>query len=71
MYLALHKVNLLIFDECHHSKGNNVYAVLMNEHYGSCHEPPRILGLTASITAAKIKPAKLLEVSKQLEATFR
>ncbi|CAN9461982.1 unnamed protein product [Alternaria alternata] len=44
-------INLLIFDEAHHAKGNHPYARLMKDYY--VHEPklsnrPRIFGMTAS-----------------------
>jgi endoribonuclease Dicer len=69
--LALDKVNLLIFDECHHSKGEACYAALMNRHYDQCHDQPRILGLTASISAKKIKPHQLSNEARQIEITYR
>ena len=70
-FSALHKVNLLIFDECHHYSGNNSYASLMNQHYDNCFEKPRILGLTASISAKKITAAQLPKAVKEIEVTFR
>ncbi|CAF4297310.1 unnamed protein product [Rotaria sp. Silwood2] len=70
-YFPLYKVNLLIFDECHHSTGENCYATLMSRHYRSCHDPPRILGLTASISAKKITPSQLNQAAKDIENTYR
>ncbi len=64
------KVNLLIFDECHHATGNDPYAKIMKEHYQSCRQPPRILGLTASVTGQKIEPHQLQEAAKDLETIF-
>lgn len=69
-FAALDKVNLLVFDECHHSTGNTTYARIMREHYKSCRNRPRILGLTASISAAKIEADKLPKVAKELEDLF-
>ncbi len=65
------KVNLLIFDECHHATGNDPYAIIMKEHYKSCRKPPRILGLTASITGQKIEPNQLQKAAKDLETIFQ
>ena len=70
-FSALNNVNLIIFDECHHASGDNQYASLMNKHYDSCSDPPRILGLTASISSKKIKPKKLAESAKELEKIYR
>ncbi|CAF3586308.1 unnamed protein product [Rotaria sp. Silwood1] len=64
-------LNLLIFDECHHSEGENCYAALMKRHYDSCHDPPRILGLTASISAKKIMPFQLNQAAKDIENIYR
>ncbi|CAF4269686.1 unnamed protein product, partial [Adineta steineri] len=70
-YFPLYKVNLLIFDECHHSTGENCYASLMRRHYDTCHDQPRILGLTASISAKKLKLSQLETTAKQIEDTYR
>ncbi|CAF0889921.1 unnamed protein product [Didymodactylos carnosus] len=68
---SLDDVNLLIFDECHHSAGNSSYAQIMNLHYDDCNQKPRVLGLTASISAKKIKACELENEAKRLETTFR
>ncbi len=67
IFSELDKVNLLIFDECHHATGNHQYAIIMKEYYKSCRNPPRILGLTASISGQKIEPHELPKVAKELE----
>ena len=69
--VALSKVNLLIFDECHHATGDNQYASLMHHHYDQCTDKPRILGLTASISNQKIKPKDLPVKAQELEKTYR
>jgi ERCC4-related helicase len=69
--LALNNVNLIIFDECHHASGDNQYAALMNKHYDNCFDPPRILGLTASLSTKKIKPKDLPDDAKDLERIYR
>ncbi|CAF4989461.1 unnamed protein product [Rotaria sp. Silwood1] len=70
-YFSLKHINLIIFDECHHASGDNQYAALMNKHYDNCPDPPRVLGLTASISSKKIKPKDLLDNAKELEKTYR
>lgn len=48
-FIQLSQINLLIFDEAHHSKGNHPYARIMKHHYARhLGNKPRILGLTAS-----------------------
>jgi hypothetical protein len=43
----------------------------MKEHYQSCRDPPRILGLTASISPQKIEIHQLEKVAKGLENIFQ
>ncbi|KAI8093080.1 dicer-2 protein [Halteromyces radiatus] len=49
-YVHMDKVNLLIFDECHHGTKKHPYNVIMREFYDTCpeNERPRIFGMTAS-----------------------
>ncbi|CAF1081572.1 unnamed protein product [Adineta steineri] len=70
-YFSLKSVNLIIFDECHHASGDNHYAALMNKHYDDCPDPPRVLGLTASITNKKIKRKDLMKHAQNLKETYR
>ncbi|UJR09291.1 hypothetical protein I4U23_013534 [Adineta vaga] len=70
-YFSLNYVNLIIFDECQHATGENPYASLMNKHYDKCSNPPRILGLTASIAVRKVKLKDLLDDAKELERIYR
>ncbi|CAF1209309.1 unnamed protein product [Rotaria sordida] len=69
-YFPLYNVNLLIFDECQHSTGESCYPALMRR-YNECHDPPRILGLTASISAKKITPYQLSNAVQQIEQTYK
>jgi endoribonuclease Dicer len=69
-YVKMSQINLLIFDEAHHAKDRNSYALIMREFYFS--EPnkalrPRIFGMTASPVDAKVNVA---EASLELEATL-
>jgi len=79
-YIRLEKISLIVFDECHHCKGNFAYNHIMQEFY---HRPlkanaekPQILGLTATpITVTKDVQsyeieAKLLEICNNLDSNF-
>ena len=59
-YITLSKVNLLIFDECHHAKKKGPYRQIM-QCFSDCpqHPLPKVMGLTASIVNGKVKPYKL------------
>ncbi|CAF4204864.1 unnamed protein product, partial [Adineta steineri] len=46
-------------------------AALMNKHYDDCPDPPRVLGLTASITNKKIKCKDLMKHAQNLKETYR
>ncbi|CAF4312506.1 unnamed protein product [Rotaria sp. Silwood2] len=65
-----YKVNLLIFDECHHAIGDDPYALIMKKHYKLCLHHPRILGLTASISGQKIEPKDLRNAARELENIY-
>ncbi|KAJ2877474.1 Dicer-like protein 1, partial [Coemansia asiatica] len=43
-------IDLLIFDECHHARGNHPYALIMREFYDRCDPAsrPHVFGMTAS-----------------------
>ncbi|OZJ04712.1 hypothetical protein BZG36_01815 [Bifiguratus adelaidae] len=49
-YLQLKDIDLLIFDECHHTHGKHSYHLIMREFYDRCpaEEAPKIFGMTAS-----------------------
>ncbi len=72
-YLALSKVNLLIFDECHHAVKSHPYAQIM-KCFDTCPSDsyPHVLGLTASILNSKCStPQELEGKMKSLEVTLR
>lgn len=55
-FLHISQINLLIFDEAHHTKKNHPYARIIKDHY--LREPdnrPRILGMTASPVDAQTR----------------
>ena len=71
-FVHLRKVNLIIFDECHHAVKNDDYVQIMKV-FDSCREDetPRILGLTASLIPSKCKPGDLEKKILRLEETLR
>ncbi|KAJ1723103.1 Dicer-like protein 1 [Coemansia erecta] len=48
-------IDLLVFDECHHARGNHPYALIMREFYDRCdpEDRPHVFGMTASPLNAK------------------
>ena len=71
-YITLSKVNLLIFDECHHAKKKGPYRQIM-QCFSDCPQRPlpKVMGLTASIVNGKVKPYKLESEIQKLERTLR
>jgi len=72
---SLSRVNLLVFDECHHAMKKHNYATLMQKFYDplpiNCR--PHVVGLTASpiINVPKnVTDVKLHELLNQLETTL-
>ncbi|KAG0034128.1 Dicer-like protein 1, partial [Podila clonocystis] len=53
-YWHMSRIDLLVFDECHHAHKSHPYCFIMNEFYhnteGVTTEKPRIFGMTASPT---------------------
>lgn len=67
-YIRMDQINLLIFDEAHHTKKNHPYARIIKDFYVEVDEEekrPRILGMTASPVDALIDPRV---AAAQLEA---
>ncbi|KAI5574688.1 hypothetical protein BDE02_10G160800 [Populus trichocarpa] len=57
-YFKLDFIKVLIFDECHHARGNHPYACIMTEFFhrelrSGHHDLPRIFGMTASLIKSK------------------
>ncbi|KAI0152527.1 hypothetical protein F4776DRAFT_652761 [Hypoxylon sp. NC0597] len=56
-FIKMERINLLIFDEAHHTKKNHPYARIIKDFYASLEQVeqrrPRILGMTASPVDAK------------------
>ncbi|KAL8339952.1 hypothetical protein RB601_006198 [Gaeumannomyces tritici] len=50
-YINMRQINLLVFDEAHHTKKNHPYARIIKDFYVTEEDPdarPRVLGMTAS-----------------------
>ncbi|KAJ1963312.1 Dicer-like protein 1 [Dipsacomyces acuminosporus] len=49
-FIHISDIDLLIFDECHHARGNHPYSLVMREFYDHCPpaDRPHIFGMTAS-----------------------
>lgn len=66
-FLRMNQINLLIFDEAHHTKKEHPYAKIMRDFYitESDHtKRPRIFGMTASPVDAKVD---VLQAARELE----
>ncbi|TWU71113.1 Dicer-like protein 1 [Metarhizium rileyi] len=62
-------INLLVFDEAHHTKKNHPYASIVRDHYIRLKaDRPRILGMTASPVDAKTND--FYTTALELEATL-
>jgi endoribonuclease Dicer len=58
-YLRMDQINLLIFDEAHHTKKNHPYARIIKDFYVQMDESkprPRIFGMTASPVDSHVDP---------------
>lgn len=67
--ISMNQINLLIFDEAHHTKKSHPYAKIVRNHYLRMKtERPRILGMTASPVDSKTQDLKVAAL--ELEATL-
>ncbi|KAF2626787.1 dicer-like protein-like protein 1 [Macroventuria anomochaeta] len=70
-FISMAQINLLIFDEAHHAKGNHPYAQIMKDYY--LHESdktrrPRLFGMTASpVDVGGLNPEDVVEAAANLE----
>jgi endoribonuclease Dicer len=57
-FIRMDQINLLVFDEAHHTKKNHPYARIIKDFYVEIEDErrPRILGMTASPVDAQIDP---------------
>ncbi|EEZ99277.1 dicer-2 isoform X1 [Tribolium castaneum] len=68
-FIDLGKVNLMIFDECHHGVEDQPMRQIM-KHFHSCTDKPRVLGLTATLLNGNCKLSKVMDEIRSLEVTF-
>ncbi|KAK3353012.1 hypothetical protein B0T25DRAFT_199212 [Lasiosphaeria hispida] len=67
-WIRMDQINLLVFDEAHHTKKSHPYARIIKDFYlqaENVEKRPRILGMTASPVDARIEPEK---AAAELEA---
>ncbi|KAK0718311.1 hypothetical protein B0T26DRAFT_646598 [Lasiosphaeria miniovina] len=67
-FLRMEQINLLVFDEAHHTKKNHPFARIIKDHYApilDVAKRPRILGMTASPVDAQVDPKR---AAAELEA---
>lgn len=60
-FISMSRINLLIFDEAHHAKGNHPYARVMKDFYlqeADLTKRPRVFGMTASPVDVKGESAE-------------
>lgn len=69
LFLDLNKINLLIFDECHHAVNDHPMRSIMKAFNGVA-TPPRVLGLTATLLNKNCEAHKVLQEVEALETTF-
>ncbi|KAJ8969648.1 hypothetical protein NQ314_001650 [Rhamnusium bicolor] len=68
-YTDVNKVNLLIFDECHRGVNDHSMRQLMKT-FENVTDPPRVLGLTATLLNGNCKPHKVMQEVTSLETTY-
>ncbi|KAF2829146.1 dicer-like protein 1 [Ophiobolus disseminans] len=70
-FINMSRINLLIFDEAHHAKGNHPYARVMKDFYAQeldLTRRPRVFGMTASPVDVKGESQQhIREAARQLE----
>lgn len=78
-YITMQQFNVIVFDECHHARGNHVMHRLMKAYHaefvklGSVvanEKLPRIIGLTGVLLDGAVNRATLLTNLTQLENSF-
>ena len=71
-FIQFRRVNLLVFDECHHAVKNHDYVQIMRRYKDSPDvlNPTHFLGLTASLIPSKCKPGELTKKIEELEHTL-
>lgn len=68
-FLDLNQVNLIVFDECHRGVSDQPMRQLCKS-FKDLRDPPRVLGLTATLLNGNCKPSRVMEEVKELEVTY-
>lgn len=72
-FVSISKLNLIVFDECHHGRMNHPYHELMKQFaYVDPSQHPRIIGLSAMLVgiSSKLKEETVEKELQMLESTF-
>lgn len=72
-YLKTDRINVLVFDECHHGRKDHAYHELMKQFENPVPENVRIIGLSGMLIGnhGKIKSHTVVDELQQLEGTFQ
>ncbi|CAG9838636.1 unnamed protein product [Diabrotica balteata] len=68
-FIDLNQVNLLVFDECHRGVNDHTMRNLMKR-FEHLSDPPRVIGLTATLLNGNCQPHEVLPKIRSLETTF-
>lgn len=52
-FIKMSMLNIIVFDEAHHARGNHAYKIIMSQHYMNSNDKPKIFGMTASPLISK------------------
>lgn len=68
-FVQLSKINLVVFDECHHATKDHPYSQVMRffDSFAQSDQPPRVLGLTAALVQGKCRAHEVEKRITQLE----
>lgn len=66
-FIELDKINLVIFDECHHATKDHPYSQVMRFFNQDLGQLPRVLGLTAALIQGKCRASEVEKRIRQLE----
>ncbi|KAJ2554588.1 Dicer-like protein 1, partial [Coemansia sp. RSA 1933] len=72
-HIHISNIDLLVFDECHHARGNHPYSLIMREFYDHCHadDRPHIFGMTASpLNARQTAEASVTHLQAVLDSNI-
>lgn len=73
-FIKMEEINLIIFDECHHTDQDHLYNLIMRDFFYHKFQPgspdckrPHIIGLTASPIKQKIDRALVTDIESMLQ----